>query len=112
MCFIVLLNNHKIKLCKSYLDTSIADVADLLAVELFPLFAVKFLDEGNDVRWPHHVDESIAHIALVLEVNGQVEEVVGATELLINGGQEHLLCVLVGDILDHQCCALVLPCST
>jgi hypothetical protein len=32
-----------------------------------------------------HVDKSVAHIALVLEVNGQVEEVKGALELLFNG---------------------------
>lgn len=91
----------KMELSQSYLNTGIADVADLLAIELLPFLAVKFLDERNDVRWPHHVDESIAYIALVLEVNGQVEEVVGAAELLINGGQEHLLGVLVGDVLDH-----------
>jgi hypothetical protein len=31
-----------------------------------------------------HVDEGIPHIALVLEVNGEVEEVKGALELLLN----------------------------
>jgi hypothetical protein len=35
-----------------------------------------------------HVDKSVAHIALVLEVNGQVEEVKGALELLFNGLQD------------------------
>jgi hypothetical protein len=35
--------------------------------------------------WGQHVDEGIAHVALVLEVNGQVEEVKGAFELLFNG---------------------------
>lgn len=96
----------------THLDTGIADVADLLAVELLPFLAVKLLDERNDVRRAHHVDESIAHVALVLEVNGQVEEVVGAAELFINGGEQHLLCVLVGDVLDHQRCAFVLACKT
>lgn len=91
----------------SHLDAGIADVANLLAVEFLPLLAVKLLDEGDDVLRPHHVDESVAHIALVLEVDWQVEEVVGAAELFIDGSQQHLLCVLVGDVLDHQSGTLV-----
>ena len=94
----------------THLDTGIADVANLLAVELLPFLAVKLLDQRNDVLRPHHVDESITHIALVLEVNWQVEEVVAAPELFINGGEQHLLCVLVGNVLDHQRCAFVLAC--
>ena len=95
----------------THLDTSIADVADLFAVEFLPFLAVELLNERNDVLWPHHIDESVAHIALVLEVNGQVEEVVASAELFINGGEQHLLCVLVGDVLDHQRCAFVLTCK-
>ena len=95
----------------THLDTGIADVANLLAVELLPFLAVKLLDQRNDILRPHHVDESIAHIALVLEVDGQVEEVVAAPELFINGGEQHLLCVLVGNVLDHQRCAFVLACT-
>lgn len=34
--------------------------------------------------WCKHVDECVANVALVLEVNGQVEEVKGAFELLLN----------------------------
>ena len=55
--------------------------------------------------------KGIAHVALVLEVDGQVEKVVLALELLINSGQQHLLRVFVGDVLHHECGALVLPCT-
>ncbi len=93
--------------CRSHLNTGVTDVADLLAVELLPLLAIKLLDEGDDVLWAHHVDEGVAHIALILEINWQVEEVVGSMELFINGCQQHLLRVLIGNVLYHQRCTLV-----
>ncbi len=88
--------------CRSHLNAGVTDVADLLAVELLPLLAIKLLDEGDDVLWANHVDEGVAHIALILEINWQVEEVVGSMELFVNGCQQHLLRVLIGDVLDHQ----------
>lgn len=91
----------------SHLNAGVTDVADLLAVELLPLLSIKLLDEGDDVLWANHVDEGIAHIALVLEINWQVEEVIGSMELFIDGCQQHLLCVLIGNVLDHQCRTLV-----
>ncbi len=66
------------------------------------------MDEGDDVMWANHVDEGVAHIAFILEINRQVEEVIGPTEFLINGCQQHLLRVLIGDVLDHQRCTLVI----
>lgn len=93
--------------CRSHLNAGVTDVADLLAVELLPLLAIKLLDEGNDVLWANHVDEGVAHIALILEINWQVEEVIGSMELFVNGCQQHLLRVLIGNVLDHQRCTLV-----
>ena len=95
-----------------YLDARVADVADFLAVEPLPLLLVEALHERDDVCGLDHVDEGVANIALVLEVDGQVEEVVHAAELLINGLQQHLLRVFVGDVLDHQRRARVLACTT
>mmetsp|Transcript_950 Transcript_950/g.2806 ORF Transcript_950/g.2806 Transcript_950/m.2806 type:complete len:250 (-) Transcript_950:1429-2178(-) len=58
-----------------------------------------------------HVDESIPHIALVLEVDRQVEEVerewIHPGEPLLQKRQKHLLGILVRDVLDHERCALV-----
>ena len=96
---------------KSYLNAGIADVADLFAVELLPLLAVKLVDERNDVLWTNHVDEGVTHVAFVFEVDGQVEEVICPTELLINGGQQHLLSILIGNVLDHERRALVVTCK-
>ena len=66
---------------------------------------------GDAVRSSYHVEEGVSHIALVLEVDGKVEEVILALELLINGRQQHLLRVLVGDVLHHKCGPLVLACT-
>lgn len=45
------------------------------------------------------------------EIDGQVEEVVGAPEVLVDGGQQHLLGVLVGDVLHHQGRASIAACN-
>ena len=53
------------------------------------------------------VDEGVAHVAGVVLVDGQVEEVylhlVVAPDLLV----KHLLGVLVGNVADHQRCPSV-----
>ena len=46
-----------------------------------------------------------------LEVDGQVEEVEVPPEALLDELQQHALCVLVGDVLDHQRRAPVLACG-
>lgn len=98
------------RLAVSHLDAGVADVAHLLAVELLPLLTIKLLNERDDVFRPHHVDKSIAHIALVFEVDWKVEKVVGAAKLFVNGSKQHLLCVFVGNVLDHQGGTLVIAC--
>ena len=92
------------------LDTCVADVTHFLAVEPLPLALVEPFGEREDVFGLHHVDEGIPNIALVLEVDGKVEEVIQPVELLIDGLQQHLLGVLVGDVLDHQRGPRVLTC--
>ena len=94
----------------AHLNAGVADVADLLTVELLPLLIVEALGDGYDEVWADNVDEGVANIALVLEVDGQVEEVEHAGEALIDCSQQHLLIVLVGDVLDHQCGPWVLAC--
>ena len=44
------------------------------------------------------VDEAVAHVALVLEVDRQIEEVVGAFVADIDLLEQHLLLVLVRNI--------------
>ena len=70
------------------LDSSISQCTDLLAVELFPSFAVELFEKLNDYDWIDEVDECVAHVALVLfreyfEVYWQVEEVIISFEFLV-----------------------------
>ena len=66
---------------------------------------------GDARRRSYHVKEGVSHIALILEVDGKVEEVILALKLLIDGRQQHLLCILVGNVLHHECGPLVLACT-
>lgn len=52
------------------LDPGIPDLADLLTVEALPALAVHVLHEWFDVGAVHKVNESVTHIAHVLEVDG------------------------------------------
>uniref|UniRef100_A0A7C9DJJ9 Uncharacterized protein n=1 Tax=Opuntia streptacantha TaxID=393608 RepID=A0A7C9DJJ9_OPUST len=57
----------------------------------------------------NHVDKGITHIAFILEINWQVDEIVSSTMALINSSHKHLGRVLVRNVLYHQCCSVVLP---
>ena len=92
-----------------HLNPGVADAANFLAVEALPLSLVESGHQGQDVFGLDHIDEGVAHIALVLEINWQVKEVILSAELLVDGLKKHLLCVFVRDVLYHQCCARVLP---
>jgi hypothetical protein len=67
------------------LDAGVGDVADLFAVELVPAALVEAAHQRRDVVRRQHVDEGIPHVALVLEVDGQVEEIKRALEVLLDG---------------------------
>lgn len=73
--------------CGAALDAAVADAAHLLGIKLVPALVVEAGYQRWDVLGRQHVDERIAHVALVFEVNGQVKEVKGALELLLNGLQ-------------------------
>lgn len=51
-----------------------------------------------------HVDECIAHIAAILKVDGEVEEVIFSVKSLrINCLHQNFLRVLVWNVPNHQC---------
>ena len=54
------------------------------------------------------VDERVAEVALVLEVNGKVEEVICARIVAIDEVEQVALRVLIWDVLDHNRSARVL----
>ena len=58
------------------LDARICDGAHFLALEVLPAVAVEALVEREDGLRVDHVDESVAFVAVVLEVDGQVKEVI------------------------------------
>ena len=71
-------------------------MTDFLGVETLPLLAIEALCHRDNRLGAQEVDEGVAHIALVLEVDWQIEEVISAPEILVDGGQQHLLGILVG----------------
>ena len=48
------------------------------------------------------VDESVADVASILEIDGKIEEVEQSPVSFFNRVLELQLCVLIGDVLDHE----------
>ena len=86
----------------SALDPAISDLTDLRAVEQLPLPLTEKRMELDNAKRGQEVEEGVAHIALVFEVDRQVEEVVLPVEILVDGFQQEVLGVLVRDVLDHD----------
>lgn len=91
------------------LDAAKSNLADLLRVEVLPCLVVHVLEEGHDVDGVHEIDEGIADVTAVVQIKGQVEEVVAPFVKSVNSLKKHLLRVLVGDVANHNCRAPVLP---
>ena len=82
----------------SALDSGVGHFSDLLAVEPVPAVACSSIHEVDDVVRVFEVDESIANVAIVGEVNTEIHEVIFATTGLVNNVLEHYLINFVGDI--------------
>ena len=102
------------------LNSCIGNQANLVTVELFPLLVVKFSVEGDNRIGLYEVNKCVAHVALILvlsvaefpnhyylKINGEVEKVVAAFVIIIDGSQQHFLCIFVGNILDHESCPCI-----
>ena len=66
------------------LDARVRDGAHLLGVEVVPAPPVVLAEERHHRPAVDEVDERIPHVALVLEVDGQVKKVVGAHKMLVH----------------------------
>ena len=84
------------------LDSSKSDLANLLRVEVLPRLVVHVLEKRHDVDWIHEIDESVADVAIVVQVKRQVEEVVSSLVQPVDALQEHLLRVLVRNMANHN----------
>lgn len=89
------------------LNPSVGKFADFLRVEAFPHLPGQISEKTYDeVRIPH-VDERIPDVAVVLQVDRQVEKVVSTRMLLVKALQQHLLSVLIWNVLYHNRSPLV-----
>jgi hypothetical protein len=84
------------------LDGRIADLRNLVGVVHVPLLAGEHEEEWQDIRRGLEVDESVADIALIIEVHTQIEEVVLAARHLIKHALEIKGLKLVGNVTQHN----------
>jgi len=89
------------------LDSRILDHANLLRVEFFPLFSIKLQIEGDDVFRIHKVDERIAHIAFIIEINWQLEKIILALVVFVKSLEQEVLGIFIRNVLDHQSSAAI-----
>ena len=62
---------------------------------------MQVLEESDHKNRVAHINEGIANIAIVLQVDWQVEKVIATLVLGVNTFEKHLLGVLVRNVLDH-----------
>ena len=84
------------------LEPAVGDLADLLGVESLPRLVVQVLIEGHDKEGVDEVYESVADIASVIQIQGQVEEIISALMVPVYAIKQHILRVLVGNVTDHD----------
>jgi len=84
------------------LNPSVSDFTDLQGIEHGPLLVMKLLVERMDITQINKIDKSVADITVILEINGQIEKIIVALELLVESLKHHFLRVLIGDIPYHQ----------
>lgn len=91
------------------LDATVGQLTDLLRIEALPILTIQVLVQRNNINWVTHVDEGIADVTVVLQVNRKIEKIVTTCMFRVDSLQQHFLCVLVGDILDHYSRTLIMP---
>lgn len=84
------------------LDPRIGQLAYLLAIELIPFLGIELLKEVADELGMDEVDKGIPHVAGVVVVQGQVHKIKLQLMISIDFLQQHLFCILVRDVTDHN----------
>lgn len=69
--------------CLAPLDPPVRKLANFLTIESFPRLPSQVRKQRHHKKWISHIDESVAHITIVLKVDGQVEEVVPTMVFLV-----------------------------
>lgn len=63
---------------------------------------MELIVEWDDEQWVLKIDERIPNICLLLEIDGQVKEVIPSLMFLIDLLENGSLIVLVRDVLNHK----------
>ena len=83
------------------LNSGIVDFTDLLRIESGPLLVIEGLVEQLNILQIYKVDECVADVAFVKEINGKVEKIELVFELSVYGCEHLLFCIFIGNIPDH-----------
>merc|ERR1711939_159491 len=84
------------------LNSRIGDLSNLVRVEAIPTFSSPSKDKWDDRRRIDEVDESIADIAVVGEVNAKIHEVISPKAGLIDNLLQHGLINTVWNVAQHD----------
>ncbi len=84
------------------LNSSVLEIAHFGRVVHRPASFEELFVELEDVQRVQKVDECVANVRLIFEVNGQVQEVVLSLVVAVDLGNKVLELVLVRNILDHK----------
>lgn len=85
------------------LNSRVPNFADFLRIKFWPFLIVEFFAKRQNRCQISEIDKRIANIAVVLEINWKVEEIVLVLKFLIKQLKHQVFGVLVGYVPDHQC---------
>lgn len=66
------------------------------------------LVEVRKVLITQEVNEPVSHIALILDIAGQIQEIISIAEIVINFLWQFLDCIFVGNVPDHHCSSRII----
>ena len=85
----------------SSLNSGVSDGTNFIRIEFPPFFTIEFQKKIFDRSFLDEVDKGVTHIALILKVNGQIEEIVLFFKLFVEFIHHHFLRIFVWNVLDH-----------
>lgn len=85
------------------LNPCIVYLTDLFRIEPSPFLIIESLIEKLNVFQINEVDKGVTYIALIKEINGQIEKIELIFEFSVYSCEHLLLGILVRYIPDHQC---------
>lgn len=84
------------------LNGGIRYLGDLVALEAVPALVASGVDEVDNIQGVDEIDESIANVTVIGEIDSEIHEIVLAPARLINYILQHGLVDLVWDVSKHD----------